>query len=190
MCGRYNLSPDESGEILELIRQVQDRIKTGEIFPTNQVPVLTQAGGTLTAEVMVWGYPRFQAKSGSIINARSETASQRPMFRRSLAGRRCAFPTTGFYEWGSGGMGKKQKYLFQLPGTRALYLAGLWNAFSGERRCVILTTAANASVENIHHRMPLVLPRDKLEKWVCDPDEAGELLYAEPPELLHAAAEG
>ena len=91
---------------------------------------------------MVWGYPRFQGKSGSIINARSETAGERPMFRRSLAERRCVIPTTGFFEWGPGEGGGKRKYRFNRPGTRALYLAGLWNEFAGEEKCVILTTAA------------------------------------------------
>ncbi len=83
MCGRYQLDPGDSDEILQIIRQVQDR--------------------------------------------------------------RCVFPTTGFFEWGPGEGGKKQKYRFNLPGgDKALYLAGLWNDFAGEPRCVILTTQANA----------------------------------------------
>lgn len=74
------------------------------------------------------------------------------MFRKSVLERRCVIPTTGFYEWGPGAGGKKRKYRFNLPGERALYLAGLWNEFAGERKCVILTTAANASMEGIHDR--------------------------------------
>lgn len=190
MCGRYSLAPDESREILEIIRQVQDRVKVGEIFPTNPVPVLMEAGSELAPEVMAWGYPRFQGKSGAIINARSETALERPMFRRSVMERRCVFPTTGFYEWGSDGGGKKQKYRFNLPGGgRALFLAGLWNDFAGERRCVILTTAANASMEGIHDRMPLVLERSDLEGWVRDSERAAELLHRTPPELAHVPAD-
>ena len=189
MCGRYSLAPDESGEILEIIRQVQDRVKTGEIFPTNPVPVLMEAGAELAPEVMTWGYPRFQGKSGAIINARSETALDRPMFRKSVMERRCVFPTTGFYEWGPDGRGKKQKYRFNLAGGRALYLAGLWNDFAGERRCVILTTAANASMEGIHDRMPLILTRDQLGGWVHSTDTATELLHKTPPALEHEIAD-
>lgn len=187
MCGRYSLCPEESAEILEIVRQVQDRVKTGEVFPTNQVPVLMEAGEELAPEVMAWGYPRFQGKSGQIINARSETALDRPMFRRSVMERRCVIPTTGFYEWGPDGEGKKRKYRFNLPGTRALYLAGLWNNFAGEPKCVILTTAANRSVEATHDRMPVVLRREELRVWVRDVGLATEILHRVPPELESAA---
>ena len=187
MCGRYSLAPEESGEIMEIIRQVQDRVKTGEIFPTNPVPVLMEAGAELAPEVMTWGYPRFQGKSGAIINARSETALERPMFRKSVMERRCVFPTTGFYEWGAGVGGKKQKYRFNLPGGRALYLAGLWNDYAGDRRCVILTTAANASMDGIHDRMPVVLQREEVEPWVRDTVSALNRLKEIPPALEHIA---
>lgn len=188
VCGRYSLTPADSAEIEKIVRQVQDRIKTGEIYPTNSVPVLMEAAGELMPEVAAWGFPRFQAKSGSIINARSETAGERPMFRKSLAERRCVIPTTGFYEWGAGEDGKKQKYRFNLPGDRTLYLAGLWNDFGGERKCVILTTAANASMDGIHDRMPVVLNADELETWTGDTEVATEIIGRVPPELVHEEA--
>lgn len=183
MCGRYNLEPFESREILEIIRQVQDRVKTGEVYPTNPVPVLLEAGEELAPEVTTWGFPRFQGKSGSIINARSETAGERPMFRRCLAERRCVVPTTGFFEWGPDGAGKKRKYRFNLPGDRALYLAGLWNDYAGEKKCVILTTAANSSIEDVHDRMPVLLLRDQLTPWVRDAGFAAQLIARTPPQL-------
>lgn len=191
MCGRYSLAPEESAEILEIVRQVQDRIKVGEIFPTNPVPVMMETGGALVPEVMSWGYPRFQEGKGrAIINARSETALERPMFRKSVMERRCVFPTTGFFEWGSDSSGKKRKYRFNLPReNRALYLAGLWNDFAGDRRCVILTTAANESVRDIHDRMPLILERDHLDAWIRSTDAATQLLHSVPPALSHVEAE-
>lgn len=187
MCGRYQLDPGDSDEILQIIRQVQDRVKTGEIYPTNLVPVLAEFGGELAPRPMVWGYPRFHGKSGSIINARSETAGDRPMFRKSLYERRCVFPTTGFFEWGTTDGGKKQKYRFNLPGTKALYLAGLWNEFAGEEKCVILTTAANASMSSIHDRMPVVLRREEVDRWVQDTDAALNRLKETPPALEHSS---
>ena len=57
MCGRYSLSPQESREIMDILQQVQDKFKTGEVFPTDPVPVLMEAGAELAPEVMVWGYP-------------------------------------------------------------------------------------------------------------------------------------
>ena len=189
MCGRYSLAPEESREIMDIIRQVQGNFKTGEIFPTDPVPVMMEAGEELAPEVMVWGYPGVGGKGRSIINARSETALERPMFRQSVLGQRCVFPTTGFYEWGHSG-GQKRKYRFQLPGRdRALYLAGLWNDYGGQRRCVILTTAANPSMAGIHDRMPLVLERERLAEWVHSPQAAGERLRQTPPALAHVEAE-
>ncbi|BDF70877.1 DUF159 family protein [Oscillospiraceae bacterium] len=188
MCGRYQLDPGESAEIEAIVRQVQDRVKTGEVFPTNAVAVLSELAGELAPRPMVWGYPRFRGKSGSIINARSETAGERPMFRRSLAERRCVIPTTGFFEWGPGEGGGKRKYRFNRPGTRALYLAGLWNEFAGEEKCVILTTAANASVAAVHDRMPVILAWDEARAWVRDAGAAREILGRTPPALERAEA--
>lgn len=182
MCGRYNLDPFNSSEIAKIIAEVEANVKTGEVFPTNTVPVLMEDREGPTPAAMVWGYPRFGAKSGSIINARSETAGERPMFRKSLAERRCVVPTTGFYEWGPTPEGKKQKYLFRLPDLKELYLAGLWNDFAGERRCVILTTAANASMAGIHDRMPVVLTPAQVEVWIQCP-AAAKLLDVSPPAL-------
>ena len=111
------------------------------------------------------------------------------MFRQSVLGRRCVFPTTGFYEWGHGG-GQKRKYRFQLPGPdRALYLAGLWNDYAGQRRCVILTTAANGSMAEIHDRMPLILTGEQRRRWLADTDAAAEILAVVPPELVRTSAE-
>ena len=78
MCGRYSLSPEESQEIMDILRQVQGNFTTGEIFPTDPVPVLMEAGEELAPEVMVWGYPGVGGKGRSIINARSETAWSAP----------------------------------------------------------------------------------------------------------------
>ena len=172
MCGRYSLMPDESEEIARIVRAVESRVRTGEMYPTSQVPVLMEAA-ELVPEAMAWGFPGFHGKSVRIINARSETALER----------RCVVPTTGFYEWGPGGIGERRKYRFNFPGDRALYLAGFWNDFSGERKCVILTTAANRSLAGVHDRMPVVLRREELEAWVRDIGEAADILRRVPPEL-------
>lgn len=103
MCGRYSLAPDESKEIAQIVAEVQSRfgaasIHTGEIFPTNAAPILLAEEQKITPKPMTWGFPSFRGK-GVIINARGETALDKPMFRRSLLERRCIVPTTGFYEW-------------------------------------------------------------------------------------------
>ena len=122
MCGRYTVFTEQ--EIIEM-REILDEInrnfggqaaqlKTGEIFPTNLAPVIIAEGGIMAARPMFWGFPKWKG-SGVIINARAETAADKPIFRSSLATRRCIVPSTGFYEWKRvEGKKQKDKYLINL----------------------------------------------------------------------------
>ena len=190
MCGRYVLFSDtEMHDIRDIIDEVQRKvngeIKTGEIFPTDKAPVLIQEQGIITPDAVKWGFPNFRNK-GVVINARAETAPEKPMFRRSLEVKRCVIPSTGFYEWSHDG--QKKKYQFNLPGSGALYMAGLWNDFDGERRFVILTTEANASMSEIHNRMPVVLTHPEMEQWMNSYQSALGVLQTERPELVKSPA--
>ena len=187
MCGRYSLAPDESREIAKIVAEVQARfgavsIRTGEVFPNNPAPVLLAENEKMTPKPINWGFPSFKGK-GVIINARGETALDKPMFRKSLLERRCAVPTTGFYEWD----GQKNKYRFRLPGRDALYLAGLWNTFQDEERFVVLTTAPNDTIINVHDRMPVLLTADELLPWLRDTGMAAEKVTAVQPPLESVA---
>lgn len=185
MCGRYSLFDEQdNAEIQEIIAEVNRKypdqpIRTGEVYPTNTVPVLTADGTGLTAKPLVWGFPKYTG-SGVIINARAETAAEKKIFRQSLFTNRCIVPSTGFYEWDE----HKRKYLFRLPGEQTLYMAGISREYDGIRRYVILTTAANDSMKDIHHRMPVILPKDKLPMWAADTDAALDYLHSEMPQLV------
>ena len=190
MCGRYNFSAEESREISKIIEEVQRKygassIKTGEIYPTNQVAVLVQEQNELQPQPVIWGFPNFRSKSGVIINARSETAEEKRTLAESLKVRRCVVPTSGFYEWTQDK--DKTKYLFHCSGGGVLYLAGLYNDYGDERRMVILTTAANKSVSDIHNRMPVVLSENELSDWVGNPNRALEILHRQGPLLEKVA---
>ena len=180
MCGRFALfNESEVKEINEIIRELEGRqpgmIKTGEIFPTNRVPVIISKQGQRSVEPVAWGFPHFRG-SGVIINARAETAHEKPMFRKNLQLRRCLVPSTGFYEWSRDRKNLKQKYLFTLPEDPVLYMAGLYNEFLGDIRFVVLTTAANESVADLHHRMPVVLRRDEMDQFLQDAQMAQEII--------------
>ena len=188
MCGRYVLFSDpEMAEIREIIEeaQLQAEIKTGEIFPTDTAPILIQESDRLVPRAVKWGFPGFRGK-GVIINARSETAMEKPMFRRPLATKRCIIPSTGFYEWSHAG--PKIKYQFNLPDSGALYMAGLINEFSGEQRFVILTVPANSSMIAVHNRMPVVLTKSEITQWMDSYQEALDVLAAQRPELVKKPA--
>lgn len=123
MCGRYYIETGEDViEIRSIIKEVQDKLygtpelaqlKTGEIYPTNLVPIISSDGTV----AMRWGYPKWDGKS-VIINANAETAAEKNMFRKSLMERRCVVPTSGFYEWLHEGGKSKEKHLFTLPDER------------------------------------------------------------------------
>ena len=109
-----------------------------------------------------------------LINARGETAAQRPAFRDTLRQRRTALVFDGFYEWrrpGPGGKGPAQPFYFYPADGQPLVLAGLWDTWhDAERRplrsCAIVTTTANASMAPVHHRMPVVLSRETWDEWL------------------------
>ena len=106
MCGRYELfCSEENHEMNKIIELAvsnsspdQRYNTTGEIFPSNAAPIIAVSSKRITPEFFVWGFPGFQKKE-LIINARSETAAQKPTFKQALIQRRCVVPSTGFYEW-------------------------------------------------------------------------------------------
>ena len=175
----------EIRDILEEVQRKNETFQTGEIFPTDKAPVLIRERGAVTPEAVAWGFPHHYNK-GVIINARVETVQERPMFRSCLPARRCVVPSTGFFEWSHDA--NKVKYRFNLPSTGVLYMAGLYNEFEGERRFVILTTAANFSMQDVHDRMPVVLDADGKSRWLEDTQGAMELMGHVPPELVKEPA--
>jgi putative SOS response-associated peptidase YedK len=187
MCGRYNFTVEQSDEILEILEKLNAKFqnkeaRTGEVFPTNLAPILIEEGKEVTPTLSTWGFPKFDAK-GVIINARAETAFEKKTFRDSLVNRRCIIPSTGFYEWDS----EKQKFMFRLEGTNALYMAGLYSYYRDEMRYVILTTEANESMKDIHNRMPLVIPKEEIGTWITDNQATNDLLKRVPPQLIKQA---
>lgn len=186
MCGRYTFdkyTEDEKliGILDEINRKYPDNpIKLGEIFPTNPAAVLVGYGKRIEAERMSWGFPNFRNK-GVIINARVETITEKPMFSKHIELHRCVVPSTGFYEWSQDG--EKTKYRFNIPNKKSLYMAGIYNVFKAEARFVILTTAANRSMERIHHRMPVILEETEIEPWITRKEEASIFLHRIPVQL-------
>lgn len=185
MCGRYAFFTDiDNEEINKIIQEVNDRygedaFKTGEIFPTDKVPMLQNENNIIQPMLFQWGFPNPQNK-GMLINARCETLTEKPMFKKRFENKRCIVPSTGFYEWDKK---TKQKYLFNLPEEKMLYMAALYDNFEGNDRFIIITTEANESMKDIHERMPLILTKDTMEDWIYDIHTANFILREVPPML-------
>lgn len=154
------------------------------ICPSQVAPVLVSRGEKIVGEFQQWGLPGFRGRQ-QIINARAETVTEKPMFRRSIAFQRCVIPATGFYEWDAA----KHKYFFQMPG-QPIYLAGIYDNISGVNCFIILTTAPNDTVAPIHGRMPLLLSHEQVRPWLVDAGAALELLCSRPPLLLRTSCDG
>ena len=185
MCGRYQFTAEDSKEIQRIVQEVQDRcgrdqFTPGDVYPSTKAPVLLEAHGNVTPDLLYWG---FQTPQTLVINARSETADQRSLFRNSLEQHRCAIPSTGFYEWSK----DKRKYLFRLPDQQVLYMAGIYQERDGKNCYCILTTEANNSVREVHPRMPVVLTPELINTWIMEPTACRELLKKIPPQLLATA---
>ena len=184
MCAHYFAYTEE--DIIEINKIIEDwnkviftpvKLSTGDVFPKNIAPVVTNAG----AAPMKWGFPGFQ-KSGVIFNARSETMWEKSLFRNAAASRRCVVPASCYFEWGNAQeslLGDEQpkktpkvKVRFTLPGAPMFYLAGIFGDYPLDTlsipHFVVLTTEANDSVSGVHDRMPVILRGEEAAAWLED----------------------
>ncbi len=177
MCGRFSLSA-KLEELLALV----DGLSVLEMPPPRFNIAPTQMVATTLNEPQRqltecrWGLIPFWAKDNSIgaklINARSETAAERPSFKISFEKKRCLIFADGFYEWHLLPDSKiKQPYFIRLKSQKPFAFAGLWDNWQdGEketiRSCTILTTDANSPPKPIHQRMPVILPPDTFDLWL------------------------
>jgi putative SOS response-associated peptidase YedK len=195
MCGRYTLSTP-AGRLAEEF-QLDSTVEippSYNVAPTQQVAAVLEDEGGRRLEMLRWGLVPSWADDPEIgarmINARSETAPEKPSFRRAFRGRRCLIPADGFYEWKREN-GGKQPYYFHMQDGRPFAFAGLWESWEkGDgtlRTCAILTTRANSVLEGVHDRMPVILPHDAYDAWLdpdADREELGELMIPYPEDDL------
>lgn len=157
MCGRFTQTKtrEEAIEQMAGIELPPLFHRRYNVAPTQTVAVIRQQMPDL-AEECIWGFTN--PKTGApIINARSETLNERPMFRNLLNANRCLIPADGFYEWKG-----RQPYYFQTLEKQIFAFAGLWR----EDRCVIITRAADQNMRGIHDRMPVIIPSRHWNTWL------------------------
>lgn len=186
MCGRYYVDDETAGEIEELVRQTDEkrrqeslravsRITAEDIHPGKDAPVLSGAGGSICCVWQHWGFPGFEDKK-LIFNARCESALKKPLFRDSLLHRRIVIPAARFYEWNP----QREKNTFGRKDGSLLFMAGFSRRYEDGEHFVILTTAANASMEQVHDRMPLILERQEIAEWMTDDAKTEGFLHKTP----------
>jgi putative SOS response-associated peptidase YedK len=200
MCGRYELNetPARIGSGYRIEPGDLDFAPNADVRPTDTNPVILLAGGQRVALMRRWGLVPFWAKDPKAIstpfNARSEEAYAKPMFRGPFKSKRCLVPATAFFEWSPiEGQKKKQKYRIARADGDLVTLAGLHDHWrrGGDvlETYTILTTTANALMETIHSRMPVILAAGDEDGWL-DPatsvDTARAMCMPCPSEWLLA----
>jgi putative SOS response-associated peptidase YedK len=179
MCGRYVLTADADTLQLafDLFSVPEAHTARFNIAPSQPIAVITNENPRVLTYHR-WGLIPSWAKDPQIgykmINARAETAAEKPAFRAALRRRRCLIPADGFFEWQKRD-GRKVPMLIHLKDNRVFAFAGLWEVwYSPEgdeiRTATILTTEPNAFMASIHDRMPVILPREAYATWLA-PDE-------------------
>jgi len=181
MCGRY-VSRDQAAIEREYdIRIIDPFEKIYNAAPTMALPVLRANAAGWNCSLMRWGLvPAWWSKSElptSTINARSEEAGGKPMWRQAVRNTRCLVPASGWYEWQKGAAGaRKQPYYIHAADDSGLCFGGLWSTHLREGTeqdtFAILTRAASEELAHIHPRMPVVLPADAFAEWL-DPGVSG-----------------
>ena len=185
MCGRYTLTtPVEIlAEEFGLSGPLPEIPPSYNVAPTEQVAAVIARDGGRRLEMLKWGLIPAWADDPEIgsrmINARSETAHEKPSFRRAFGERRCLIPADGFYEWQRTDNVKKPFHI-RMKSGRPFAFAGLWESWKGSsseiKSCTILTTEANGLVGEIHPRMPVVLAPEDYGLWLDADVREAELL--------------
>jgi putative SOS response-associated peptidase YedK len=135
-----------------------------------------------------------------MINARSETVSEKPAFRSAFKKKRCLVIADGFYEWRTEGKRKFPMYI-RLKSGEPFGFAGLYNLWTspdGQKTCTCtispITTEANKAVRPIHDRMPVILPWGKEDIWINpafeDKNQLLTVLKPYPSEEMEAYGHG
>lgn len=194
MCGRYSLqaTADEVAELFEL-DDIEPFPARYNIAPTQ--PILTIGvgpAGKREATLVRWGLvPSWVKDPGDftlLINARSETAAEKPSFRSAMRHRRILIPASGFYEWHRPADKSLPRQAYWIKPKRSdgvIAFGGLMETWTGangseiDSGC-ILTTGSNKAIGKIHHRMPVVIRPGDFDRWLdcrnSEPRDVSDLL--------------
>jgi putative SOS response-associated peptidase YedK len=194
MCGRYTLTdPGQLPLRFDVEVNADTLLPRYNIAPSQLVPVVVERPEGRALQPMCWGFQPAWATAApnrpAPINARAETLLARPLFRGSVARRRCLIVADGFYEWQDVGRGPKQPVYIRLRTGGLFAFAGLYtDAGEGPATCAIITTDPNDAIRPIHNRMPAILEPAQEAVWIdpllSDPSAVLACLRPFPAEEL------
>lgn len=177
MCGRYSLFADLSKleeRFGEATFEEEDYEARYNIAPSQHILTVINDGSKNRLGYLKWGLVPPWAKDAKIgfkmINARSETAHEKPSFRESFKKKRCLVLADSFFEWKRTDQ-DKVPMLIRLKSGEPFAMAGLWETWKSQtgepiHTCTILTTEPNELMSGIHDRMPVILNREDERSWL------------------------
>lgn len=183
MCGRYSLFTDyavliDRFHIEDATVAEEEYLASYNVAPSQQVMAVVNDGNKNRLGKLRWGLIPPWAKDAKIgykmINARSETAAEKPSFRNAFKKKRCLVVADSFYEWRRKD-GEKTPMRIKLKTGEPFAFAALWESWQSPdgqtiNSCSILTTGPNDLMESIHDRMPVILTKEGEKIWL-DPNE-------------------
>jgi len=198
VCGRYALNISGEDLALEFAAGIKDAAFTPSnwnISPTTAVPFINaddEKSEIRNVNTASWGlipsWAKDASRASNAINARVESISEKPTFKSAFKSRRCLIPVTGYYEWATelGKYKPKQPFYISHKNKSSLAIAGLYeNWINPESKqsvqsAAIITREAVGILAPIHHRMPIILPKDLWSIWLSSksllPNEINDYL--------------
>ena len=171
VCARFTLMMPWADLVRLLGGDVRAQVHgkaSWNIAPTQQIAMIEESGTGRHLTSARWGLA-VSWTTNPMIDARSETAADKPTFRRALQERRCLIPTTGFYEWRTED-GRKQPFLFRREDAGPFAFAGISDFYDTKggvaQACAIPTTSASTFMRQFHERMPVIVPQPAWDIWL------------------------
>lgn len=199
MCGRYTVTatPDVLRALFGYPEQPNFPPRFN-IAPTQPIAIVRLMDGKRQFALVRWGLLPSWVKDPKafplLINARGESAAEKPAFRAAMKRRRCLIPADGFYEWQATG-GRKQPFYVRAKSSEPFAFAGLWETWTGPNgeeleTAAIVTTRANKTLSAIYDRMPVVVPPEAFDLWLdcakVDAITASALIAPAPENFFEA----
>lgn len=179
MCGRFTLTATFEEIIdrfeIQAFLEEENYAPSFNIAPSQAVLAVINDGKSNRMGFLKWGLVPPWAKDAAIgnkmINARSETLSEKPSFRTAFKKKRCIVIADSFYEWKRHEDKSKTPMRIKLKSDELFAMAGIWEAWKSPEgkslyTCSVITTGPNELMKDIHDRMPVILKPEDEKTWL------------------------
>lgn len=185
MCGRFvgnfatadlveELLGSGSVEHVTVEDGVPDSVANFNTAPTSSWPIFINVDDGVHVRFARWGLVPSWSKDPTVaskmINARSETLTEKPSFRNLVKSHRALVPLSGFYEWERSDPKNKRPFFVPRADGQIMWVAGLWTVspvLQGATTFTMVTRESLPDLSEIHDRSPVQLEIEDGVEWLC-----------------------